>query len=59
VNDLTIADPDDLIFIACADSADAEYLISSDDHLLRLKQYGKIKIVNPSGFVRAVESKTT
>ena len=48
-----LADRDDEMFLVCAVSANAEYLISGDHHLLRLKRYGKIKIVNPSDFVSA------
>lgn len=57
IADADITDPDDLIFLVCAVNADAEYVISGDDHLLRLKQYGIIKIVSPSDFLHAVETK--
>jgi putative PIN family toxin of toxin-antitoxin system len=52
ITGIVIADADDDIFIACALSANADYLISGDDHLLRLKQYGAIKIVKPAEFLR-------
>lgn len=52
VADIALADPDDEIFLGCAISADASFLVSGDDHLLRLKQCGKIKIVTPSDFLR-------
>jgi len=45
------ADPDDEIFIACALSAGAAYIISGDQHLLDLKQYGTIKVVTPREFL--------
>ena len=51
-----IADPDDTMFLVCAFTANAEFLISGDDHLLRLKQSGKVKIVNPADFVRWMEA---
>jgi putative PIN family toxin of toxin-antitoxin system len=41
------ADPDDEVFIACALSADAAYIVSGDQHLLDLRQYGTIEIVTP------------
>lgn len=50
------ADPDDEIFIECALSADAPFLISGDDHLLRLRKYGRIRIVTPTEFLRTFET---
>ena len=44
-------DPDDEIFIACALSADVGFLVSGDDHLLNMKQYGKIQILTPAEFL--------
>src|SRR3972149_1970365 len=44
-------DPDDEMFIACAVSAGAAVIISGDDHLLRLKQHGTIRIVRPTEFL--------
>ncbi len=55
LTNLRLSDPDDEMFVACAVSANADYIVSGDDHLLRMKQYGKIKILNPSSFVHAVE----
>jgi len=48
-------DPDDEMFIACAVSAGAAFIISGDTHLLRLKQYGAIRIVKPTEFLRLIE----
>jgi len=45
------ADPDDEMFIACALSAGAAYIVSGDQHLLDLKQYGAIKMVTPREFL--------
>jgi len=50
------ADPDDEIFIACALSAGAAFIISGDDHLLRLKQYSTIPIVKPTEFLRRIQA---
>lgn len=55
---IKLDDPDDVIFLICAVNASAEYLVSGDDHLLRLKQLGKIMIVNPADFVQIIESST-
>lgn len=48
-------DPADQMFLACALSADAEYIVSGDEHLLKLKHFGKIKIVNPADFLQEFE----
>ena len=47
-------DPDDDLFIECALSADADYIVSGDKHLLDLKSYGNIKIVNAAEFIEMV-----
>ena len=44
-------DPDDDKFIECAISCDADYIISGDRHLVNLKEYRGIKIVNPLDFL--------
>ena len=49
-------DPDDEIFIECALSANAIFLVSGDAHLLRLKKHRRIRIVTPVEFLRAFES---
>lgn len=43
-------DPEDNKFIECAIAAEADYLISSDKHLLRLAHYEHAKILNPKDF---------
>ena len=48
--DVRAEDPDDQKFLVCAASADADYLISSDDHLLKLKHVGRTQIVKPGTF---------
>ena len=44
-------DPDDNKFLECASAADAAYIISGDKHLLKLKQFKEIKILNPKDFL--------
>lgn len=44
-------DPDDVKFIECALSLDAEFIISGDRDLLRLGSYSNIKIVTPKEFL--------
>jgi len=44
-------DPSDDKFLNCAKAGKAGVIISSDQHLLNLKSYGKIKILTPSQFL--------
>jgi putative PIN family toxin of toxin-antitoxin system len=41
------SDPDDNKILECAIACSASYIISGDAHLLGLKEYGSIKIINP------------
>jgi len=45
-------DAEDQKFLECAAAADADYLITSDEHLLRLKSVGNTAIVTPTRFLR-------
>ena len=45
------SDPDDNKFLECGVDANAEFIISGDKHLLNLKEYNTIRIVNPSEFL--------
>lgn len=47
---LVEADPDDDIFLHCATSAHADYIVSGDGHLLDLGQFAGIPIVTVRGF---------
>jgi putative PIN family toxin of toxin-antitoxin system len=44
-------DPDDDIFLACAISAGAKYLVSGDAHLLDLAEFGGVQIVTARQFL--------
>jgi putative PIN family toxin of toxin-antitoxin system len=44
-------DPDDDIFISCALSANANYIVSGDNDLLTLKEIEGIKIISPAVFI--------
>ena len=44
-------DPDDNKFIEAAITGNAEYIISQDKHLLRIKKYKEIKILSPEQFL--------
>jgi putative PIN family toxin of toxin-antitoxin system len=48
---MVAADPDDDKFLACALVAQAEYLISSDAHLLGLKSHAGISIITAREFL--------
>jgi len=48
---IVIEYPDDDKFISCAIASKAKYIISGDKHLLDLKKYKNIKIVNAKDFL--------
>lgn len=48
-------DPADNKFIACAIALKAEYIVSGDAHLRKLKNIGKIKIVSPAELLDFLE----
>ena len=48
-------DPDDDKYIACAKQAKADYIVSGDPHLTKLKEYRGIRIVTPAEFLRILE----
>ena len=47
-------DPDDNKFLACAMESKAHYLVSGDNHLLELKHFHGVQIVDAKSFVRLV-----
>jgi len=48
-------DPTDNKFLACALEADAHYVVSGDSHLLSLKHFHRIQIVDAKIFVEKIE----
>ncbi|MFH1663997.1 MAG: putative toxin-antitoxin system toxin component, PIN family [archaeon] len=48
-------DPDDNKILEVAFEADAKYIVSGDKHLLKLKEFNKIKIVKPKEFLDDLE----
>jgi len=46
-------DPDDDKFIECAVECNAEFIISGDKHLLNMKKYEGIDIVNAATFLKS------
>lgn len=50
--DKITADPDDNKFLGCALEAKAQYVVSGDNHLLSLKHFHGIQVVDAANFVR-------
>ena len=50
-------DPDDNKFLACALEVKADYIVSGDNHLLELKHFHGIQIVDAKAFVEKVAAK--
>jgi uncharacterized protein len=46
-------DPDDDRILECAQTADADFIVTGDEDLLRLKRFGSAEIVRPRDFVDA------
>jgi putative PIN family toxin of toxin-antitoxin system len=44
-------DPKDNIFIETAIAGNADYILSQDNHLLKLKEFRGIKIISPDEFI--------
>ena len=50
-------DPEDNKFIACAIEGEADYIVSGDGHLLSLKHYKGIQIVDANSFLKVLEKR--
>jgi len=50
-------DPSDNRYLECAIEGDADYLVSGDQHLLRLGAYRKIAILAPRAFLDILEQR--
>lgn len=48
------SDPDDDKFLGAAVAANADYIVSGDTALLRLKNYQRIEIVRPAQFLKLI-----
>ena len=48
-------DPEDDKFIDCAVETKADYIISGDEHLLRVKAYRGIPVCSPKEFLRRIK----
>ena len=52
--DKIIVDPDDNKFLACALEAKADFIVSGDNHLLEIKHYHGIQIVDAKSFIKKI-----
>ena len=50
--DIIKDDPKDNIFLECSIAGNCKFVVSGDQHLLRLKEYGDTRIVTAEEFVR-------
>lgn len=51
------ADPSDNKFLACALEVKADYIVSGDNHLLELKHFHGIQIIDAKAFIQKVTTK--
>lgn len=49
-------DPKDNIFLECALAGRGKFIVSGDQHLLQLKEYGSVKVVTAGEFVDLLTS---
>jgi len=54
VDDIHIDDPEDRKFLEAAMGANADYLVTNDDHLLRVGYVGRAEIITPGSLARVV-----
>jgi hypothetical protein len=54
---LLMEDPADNKFLNCALFGKADFLVTSDRHLLKLRRYLGLRICNPGQFLRALKKK--
>src|SRR3989344_3702626 len=48
-------DPDDDIILETASVGNVDYIVSGDPHLLRLKEFGKVKMITANEFLEIIE----
>ena len=54
--DIVKDDPDDNKFLEAAVAGKAEFIASQDKHLLKIKEYERIKIMHPKDFIILLEN---
>ena len=55
--DIIKEDPSDNKILECAEAGNADYIVSGDGHLLKLKEYKNIRIVRTSEILKIVKDK--
>lgn len=55
--DVIKEDPDDNMILETALENDVEYIVTGDDHLLKLKNFGTIKIITAAEFIALIKDK--
>ena len=53
--DVIKEDPDDNKILECAFEGSVDYIITKDNHLLKLKEFEGIKIINPAEFLEKLK----
>jgi len=53
--DRIVDDPTDNKFLACALEVNADYIVSGDNHLLLLKHFHGIQIVDTASFIKKIK----
>ena|SRR3989344_2254141 len=48
-------DPDDDIILETASVGNVDYIVSGDPHLLKLKEFGKVKMITANEFLEIIE----
>jgi hypothetical protein len=56
--DLVKEDPDDNKFLECAVAASADYIISGDEHLLKIREFRGTKMLSPAEFIEMLKNNT-
>ena len=57
--DIIKADPSDNRILECADAGRVDYIVSGDNHLLRLKQHGNVPILKVADFIRQLQGQAS
>ena len=52
---IVFEDPKDNIFIETAAAGKADYIVTQDKHLLKIKEFRKIKIIAPEEFIKLLK----
>ena len=54
--DIIKEDPDDNKFLEAAIAGNADFIISQDNHLLKLKEFNNVKIIIPEEFLKIINN---